>query len=394
MKISKSVTIVLGMTILVLLTNYVDRVVIYLAPIVVLALWVISEQSKFRIKLSDPFIKYGFVWLTISILSVYPSMVGGYLVRSLSESFFIIGAVVTALLMFNTVKHDKIDLALVVSGAIILIHELVKIVLSGVSVRVNIFNWLILSQSPTEHILTTNIGFISGIVFVFLFVRGRMLYSLIPLVLVFLSGKRIVLAGVIISVIGYLILKQLSESGWKKTISSVTPSVFIVLNVLFVYLLIGFTNGNFDGLIQKYVGINAVQFSMGRQNVYRYLIDSGARTWFPDGLGYTNHVLGNIIGHTLTNVHSDLMKYYFETGIVLSVILLIAYVRLSAGSLKRIALLVYYNALMITDNITIYFDVNMFFYLCLVFVDVGERQSKGLNQTTKYRYQSESTSSS
>lgn len=198
---------------------------------------------------------------------------------------------------------------------------------------------------------------------------GAFLVSLICLAL---ANKRIALAAIAVASAVYLYLKK---SKHKKTWAVLFFSAFFVLVVLYFNAIY---SGDLRNLFDKF-GIN----SMGRLDLYPFFSDEYSLILSLDkvgfGLGYVINKLNLIhYSNAAGNLHNDWLSLFIEAGIPSLVVLFVSTIliirSLPFGKVAEttdescallVAVLLYWQILWLTDNVTIYVFVLYPYYTIL-----------------------------
>jgi len=112
---------------------------------------------------------------------------------------------------------------------------------------------------------------------------------------------------------------------------------------------------------------------MGRKSIYENLFSRDEGNWvkffFGNGLG-TSYVETTNFLEKEENLHSDVLKLFFDTGLLGLVIWIVFIYKL--GFINKIAFLltIYLNILYITDNVLIYYDTMIVYYLMIFFFHI------------------------
>jgi hypothetical protein len=141
------------------------------------------------------------------------------------------------------------------------------------------------------------------------------------------------------------------------------PIVFVGSNLLFLFIFYLITYGYFDNLFEEYIGLTPNYIFMGRINIYREILDQfNAIPLIGRGFGFTSNFLeANSLNLVL--LHSDVLKIFLELGAIPFIIFWYMLYSKSLKSTESFMIVVYYNVLSLTDNISIYFE---FMFLLLV----------------------------
>lgn len=142
----------------------------------------------------------------------------------------------------------------------------------------------------------------------------------------------------------------------------------VVVNFIFVILLINLSQGVFNDDIRRLTGLSANHFFMGRVNVYSITLDKFEPfTLLGSGLGSTSYYLRTSLfaADTANLIHSDILKLFIETGMLLFTAYLFTLYNIAKRSPNSIFILLYINILYLTGNTMIFVHVNIIVYLIL-----------------------------
>ena len=214
------------------------------------------------------------------------------------------------------------------------------------------------SNISTENALAYTFG-----LFLFYFITEKYPkgYIITCAIIFVLSFKRIAIAAFIISYIYYFLSTNVFKLNIKKY-----RHVFILLgvtaNLLFIKLVFLIVNGDLEKMIIEYTHLSTNNFVKGRQNFYKIVVEKvGSISWSGIGLGKVDEILTDYFGKKW-NLHSDILNNYFQFGAILFCIWLLLLFYKTSFSHKSLAILIYFNIQMFTDNVFIYFDFMFYFY--------------------------------
>lgn len=201
-----------------------------------------------------------------------------------------------------------------------------------------------------------NFGFVFGIVALYCLFKGYKLYYLLSLFAVFLDMKRIVIGATLLCSMVYLLRAKI-----KVDVVNWISMLLVNISVLAVLVLYG--NNNLDDLINLITGQSANEFGMGRQEIYSVVVgnilDNPLKYLFMgSGPGAGYEILDYF---SATNLHSDVLKIFYEYGLVLFV--LVMYLGYKSKNICLKILFLYVNIIFITDNALIYHY--FIFFICL-----------------------------
>jgi len=214
------------------------------------------------------------------------------------------------------------------------------------------------SELPTE----SNYAFEFGLFAIVFLERRNKTYSLLSLLFLLLSFKRIAIAAVFIYVVLALFRKLFGQSFNPAN----RKGLIFLTNCLVVGVLFLFFSGTFDEMIENTFGVSSNFLTQGRYNIYQDIFHHfGHIDFLGFGLGAINTFLSNT-GYELVNLHSDVLKVFFELGPVAFVFWIYFFYKWSNSFLST-CLAIYINVLFLTDNVFIYFDVMFVFYITMIY---------------------------
>lgn len=214
------------------------------------------------------------------------------------------------------------------------------------------------SDLPTE----SNFAFQFGLFLIVFLAKKQRMYSLIALLMLLLSFKRIAIAGVLV----FLLLALVRKLSGQRLNPAGSKTLILLFNCIVVFLLFLFFNGIFDRLVEDTLGVSSNFISQGRYNIYQDIFAHYGRiSILGFGLGSINLFLSTT-GYQLVNLHSDVLKVFFELGPVLFFSWIYFFHRW-ANTFLSSCLAIYINILFLTDNVFIYFDVMFVFYILMIY---------------------------
>lgn len=234
------------------------------------------------------------------------------------------------------------------------------------------FNFLSSSSS-----LENGLSFVFGLLAITAFIKKKWLIFIFLSLMLIVSLKRIAILGALLSITYLLFNNRLK--------SMVTASPFIIsANLLIIAVLFVFTSGGFDEFISEITGgMTSNQFTMGRFNMYSIITNDIFNNYerfvfWGKGLGSGSQLIEDSILIKMA-MHSDLLKIIYETGF-LCLILFLHFLYLPFRKVKNLdffALPIYFNILLVTDNVLIYQYFWLFYVACagLLF---HEREQKSI----------------
>lgn len=316
-------------------------------------------------------VRFVTIYASLTVGSLVFSTYNGALGRGLAETLFVVGSLLTALsvtlLGWRESGRDewleRLTRLLAIFSLCMLLFEAGKVLRQGAAIEFGSFLKLfVLSSSATEHSVTPNLGFLFGAVTVFMAIRRRWLWMAAPLLLVLLSGKRIVWLGLAGSLGWWLVAAPLSSRfHWARRSQHLIVPAAAGLSL---FLLLRFADGGFDLILARWTGLDANLLSMGRRALFELALTLQSAGWLPMGIGATTKMLLPYESLTgLANLHSDILKIYLEYGVLFSLGVLAAFLVLCRRSPAVTSLMLYYLVLFVTDNVSVYFEVGLFIFL-------------------------------
>lgn len=149
-------------------------------------------------------------------------------------------------------------------------------------------------------------------------------------------------------------------------------------NIGYVFFAFYITTDSFDALTREYLGITSSFFTMGRTVLYDSIFSSNAgliEFFLGRGPGESYIIAAESIfsDSNKVNLHSDVLKLYYELGVLVFLIFFIMCYRFRG---LGIYLLIYINFAFFTDNVSTY-SVVMYVYYYLSFqLNGNELRSK------------------
>lgn len=242
------------------------------------------------------------------------------------------------------------------------------------SVLVNltlIKNAFISSNIPTE----SNLAFVFGFfVIYFILEKEKRVYQIIAILFFILCFKRIAIAAVFLSLSIYWIfsLLRIDVSRYRKA----WALVGVLMNFAFVKMVTLIVSGTFDEWIKVATGFRTDRFLMGRQGYYTEIFDKVPANWLGIGLGKIDDIMFNLM-KLPWNLHSEVLKNYFEFGFIIFAAWLYLVFYKNLFSNKAAVFLLYFNVLILTDNVFIYSDIMFYFYFfVLIYLSQKNEQPK------------------
>ena len=228
----------------------------------------------------------------------------------------------------------------------------------------NLFRFLIDSQSPFE----TTMAFPMGMFVIFFSYYNKKALFWTSLIFTLLSSKRIVILALIL----IYIINRLTPS-IRSLNKQAVILIAVIINLIFVYIIIQFSLSKYDPFIEQYLGLSADYISMGRKSIYENLFSRDEGNWvkffFGNGLG-TSYVETTNFLEKEENLHSDVLKLFFDTGLLGLVIWIVFIYKLAFINKIAFLLTTYLNILYLPDNVLIYYDTMIVYYLMIFFFHI------------------------
>ncbi|WP_441003639.1 O-antigen ligase family protein [Pseudocolwellia agarivorans] len=225
---------------------------------------------------------------------------------------------------------------------------------------------MVFSDSKTSFSLISSTGvfesteaFVFGIYFLYYLSTKQIMKCTLAFVFIILSLKRIVVIGVSIGALVIYFENYIRYLNFR--LLQVLVLTISCLVVLLTYL---FALGYFDELIFHLFGVSSNYLSMGRLNIYQYVINqSGNNMFFGNGIGSTYSLVQQATYGEDKNLHNDFLKIFIEGGLI--IFLSFFYFWSKYINIKTLPFYLYILCLFGTDNVLIYPQV-MFFGLYII----------------------------
>mgnify|MGYP001197436868 FL=1 len=224
---------------------------------------------------------------------------------------------------------------------------------SGFSIDFSLLSFL---KSETSSLETNQHPFVFGIMALFFLYKRDNLFFILNLIFVIISFKRIVFIGLLFAIPIVLLERKniiiLRNKRW----------FFLVLNLFYVYIIILFTNGVFNELIEQYTGLSTGHLTQGRNNIFSPIVDQYIdmgifEKLFGMGQGFTYDLS---IYESANAPHNDILTILIDHGIF--IFILFFYYSYQE---VRLFPVIFTNFLFLTDNTMIY-TVYIFVLLLLI----------------------------
>jgi hypothetical protein len=201
-------------------------------------------------------------------------------------------------------------------------------------------------------------AFVFALLFLLFYFENKNVYSVISLIFIILTAKRIVFISVLLIIILFFFFQRGFKV--KKSIYYVIP--MNVLLIFFTYLQAS-NDPMIASYIEKYFNLSLVEFNRGRSNIYEIVIN---KLGFPDILGHGVGIINSVLNKSTNHpelFHSDILRFCYEIGIVPFLFLLKKLYDVGYNSGKILFLSFMLNIFLISDNVIEYFPVMFIFYI-------------------------------
>ena len=190
--------------------------------------------------------------------------------------------------------------------------------------------------------------------------RRKYFFCLLNAPLILLSGKRIALIAVIVGLLFFFFQNRLRNLN-----RNLIKAVILFANFSYLQITFLLSSGSFDYISYQLFDVSVSQFTMGRYELYAYIIEkveifSNFRWLYGIGLGNTEKILNAFIEHSI--LHNDILKLFLETGGVATFFFF--YFLYNTKMFWQWGYLIIWNVILMTDNTLIY--VPIVFALCLM----------------------------
>lgn len=319
----------------------------YIIPLACLMIWIIFRQFRGAVilsKVTTPFLYLlGYACLQ---LAVSPQLYG-------FKDVYFIFTYVAPFLFFNLPVNSKnVDLLFKMFISFFILRSFVSIGEGG-----------LVGRFEGIH------SFVFGLFFVYYFSIKRFLVALLSIIFVFLTLKRIVLIACVVSVSIYLLMSIFRSRRFLAV-------AYFQATILILMLIILFGMGGLDWLIAITFEVSANKLSMGRMVIYGYVIEGildGSNWFFGHGIGTSYELVAVATNGAEENLHSDILKLFYEGGCMLYILFFALMSRLVNH--KSFMYLGYITIIFLTDNVLIY-PIVMFTFLYLVMLSEEKVQSQ------------------
>ena len=358
----------------------------YSLPLIAGALFLYKEYSRESLtalivrQYITKFIKfYAFLFLCFFIIQISTFTIS---FRFFANFLFVLLPALFVYFIVPFIKAEKVDYyfkyisILTIVGYIIEKHE---------SIVLTLMNWkqLLIGLEDSSVASESNLyPFLLAFLFLFSFYyKFAWWQTLVILFFVLLSFKRIVILGVILFVIIRAVPKLYSKSVKHSNISSLLFSCFALAVIVLYYYI---ANGYFDEYLYSKFGLYTNALLQGRQVFYELAIAHNKNIFIGSGVGSIDNLL---IKHKAdvgdsTNLHSELLRWFLETGVFSYFIWMYTFFRNSLNTRFSFLLFLFLFILLLTDNVFIYFDCMFYVYILTIFSILKEGRIKLVKHET------------
>jgi len=318
-----------------------------------------SEMGGHLIKLII-FYLIVFVLQTLFLLLIKP---GGYAGPFIWNSVRLFTPLLSILLISsfiiptvgNAWQDSSVNLIFFSSG-IALIPKL----LSSSFSSFDILKVISLGVSPLE---SDTLCFVFGLIAAHYILKGKKWLILLSLIMVFLTGKRIVFLGLLIFYI--LNLRVIRERVERKT--NMFGIMLLLINSFYCYFLydLGSGEGKIIDFLENLFSKTTEELTVGRLVLYeRIIAQMGFPSMFGNGMGNVMFSLRKI-SSAEEWLHSDILMNFYEVGIIGCIIWMIYLFNLFKSNYTCLTFLVMFNVFMLTDNAFYYFVPSFLLYFLM-----------------------------
>ena len=351
--------------------NPVLRYIKYSIPLVVLLVIYTTTKRHTNGKKCQILNSYLKLYSLIIILNLIFSLIMNVELyfRTFANIYFIIAPLISIIFIARGIDinqdNKNIIKTIKFSFWVIVLSYLIELLASGAIASLKLFtstnfwsNAIFTSAALTE----SGVAFVLGLFAILFLMIGDYKYYMISILFSIFSFKRIVLIGVLFCSIAYFIYnKDISHLKImkfnEKTKYILLPILFILINLLTIYMFFNLIDGSYDPMIKDITGQSVNSFTQGRLFLYNSVfteIDKISLTGI--GIGQIDIITYDIMGKS-QNLHSDIIKNYLEFGIMLFIVWLFVIYYIIKDNIKILIFTIYTNILFLTDNI---------FYISLV----------------------------
>lgn len=322
------------------------RYVKYAAPIICALVFLVYKFRIYQDETTRPFL---FLFLATMLLSPAGNTYG------LHDTYFYITSLAPFLVgCIPKLSAKRFFQILVATFLMLSIPDMLE---SG-------FEYAILDSTSTleDH----SFAFVFGLFSIFFFLTKDKKYLFFSLILAALVLKRISLLAIIAVIAIYyimpfVVLRRLAAIG-------------IAVNLIYIFSAYYVTTDSFNYFSQDNFGVSSSFLTMGRTSLYDPIFSSERdliSILIGDGPGASYHIAAASIFITegKVNLHSDVLKLYYELGIIIFLVFFFLAYKIRD---IRIYILIYLNIILFTDNASTYFIVMyVYFFLSHKLREIG-----------------------
>ncbi|GAB3784002.1 hypothetical protein GCM10028818_42850 [Spirosoma horti] len=161
--------------------------------------------------------------------------------------------------------------------------------------------------------------------------------------------------------------------------SSFAFSCFALAIITLYYYI---ANGYFDDYLYSKFGLYTNALLQGRQVFYEIAIKNNNNMFIGSGIGSIDNLLvkhSEDVGNS-ANLHSELLRWFLETGIFSYFIWMYVFFKNSLKTHFSLLLFFFLFILLLTDNVFIYFDCMFYVYILGIFSIFSEMNIVNFNQ--------------
>lgn len=353
----------------------------YGLPLLVMYFLVQNKKYQFNygIGLAKKYVKYFlmlYIYIFITYLLFQGIIANNISFRSLANCLFVLLPIFTVYLLVPLINEYRIDYYfkyicfLTIGGYVLEQREsLVEAIVNWKQILLAIEDSAVSSESNLYPFL------LSLLLLYSIYFKIGWKYSVLIFIFVVLGFKRIALASLIVSLVFY----KMPFLYFKIRKSIVFYSAFFSLFAIAIILLYyNIAEGDFDDYLLDNFNIYTNAFMQGRQNLYALVIKEIGedKMFFGAGIGSVDDILiayRNEISN-ITNLHSELLRWFLELGLVGYGLWLFMFFKSVVYSRFIFIMFVFMFILLLTDNVMIYFDYMMYYYILSVFSILKDRK--------------------
>jgi hypothetical protein len=355
------------------LSNYFPdvRKILYLILPVCLFFYLIITKNLFLLKSPPIVFRFLIIWLILIGTSLVFNLSEYRWLFFVKETILIVYPLLTAIVLYSIFTIDE-NIQVIITRLYVVTCGLYLALffVSGSSFSIShLFNILEPSNVETENISAFMFGAFGG----YFYLNRKYLYFLSSIPFTILASKRIVFLSLFAVIVSDFLFKKAlkNPSAFRKNAFAL---LFTGANVLFLVMLESLATHQYDDLIQSTLGVSPNFLFTGRivvfQSVFEYF---GEIPIIGDGIGFVTFLLqSESVSSQLGLLHSDIVKFFLEFGVIPFTVGLFFIFRAAMNHRHALFLLIYYNVLGLTDNITIYVDTMLIIYLLITASKIAE----------------------